>query len=246
VKKTERTTPEPDDADLTRLFAAQTDAPPATLDALILAAARDAVSDRARDPVSSTAANDPSQRAARGPRPAIMGWFAVAATVVLGLSLAPRLLQSPGSALGEQAPAQIQGSPPAQAFEPSSAQVFSPSPSPQQAQNSQFAQRSALTGVQVSRPESAVPGESREAIIQDAQARNYLRKSEAGSQAGISNTYITDEAQVPEDYRKSPETWMKQIRTLVKDGHQAKAEEELDAFRQVHPDHEPGFRVRGQ
>ncbi len=184
----DRPTPDADDQDLTRLFDAQPDRVPEALDTLILTAAKEAVAD--------PAVTGPKRRGT-----AIKSWFAVAATLLLGITLTPLLLQTPESALDRPA-----------------------------------STGSTLEAVatSVSMTDEAARSISR-SLLPDIQAPSGT--------AGMTSSALAQQKRVTEaeEYRRSPISWMEQIRTLMKKKQLARARSEYDLFRKRYPKYAPDF-----
>lgn len=98
-----RPTKEPDDHDIAALFNAQLVTAPDELDTAILAAAKQAVTDA---PTPDTQAD--AMPAIKPLSKATNRWFALAATVVIGISVTPLLLKSPETSLNAPVTAPVE------------------------------------------------------------------------------------------------------------------------------------------
>ena len=207
----DKTTPDADDQDLTRLFDARQDRVPEALDTLILAAAKEAVS----EPVATL-------RKPRGT--AIKGWFAVAATLLLGITITPMLLQAPESALDRTAST---GSS-LKAVEESVSMTAEPAAHLMQDSESDVMDSAAREAAPMSLASPLMPAiqtQSRKAAISSSSVAREKRVSEV------------------EDYRRSAKNWLEHIHVLIDEGQSARAQTEYDLFRKAFPDYAPEFTL---
>lgn len=207
----DKTTPDSDDQDLTRLFDAQRDQAPETLDRFILTAAKQAVA-------------EPSNTVQKRRGTTIKSWFAVAATLLLGITITPLLLQAPESALEHTTSS---GST-LHAVEESISMTAEPSIREMQNSESDGADSVAQDEVPMSMTSPVMPAiqtQSRKAAISNSSVAQEKRFSEA------------------EEYRRSAKNWLEQIRVLMKDGQPARARTEYDLFRKAFPDYAPDFTL---
>ena len=205
------TTPDADDKDLTRLFNTQQDRVPEALDSLILAAAKEAV--------AQPAVTDRKRRGT-----VIKSWFAVAATLLLGISVTPLLLQAPESALDRTAST---GST-LKAVEESVSMTAEPSVRQMRNSESNAADSAAQNEAPMLITSPVMPAiqtQSRKAIISSSSDAQEKRVSET------------------EDYRLSAKNWLEHIRVLIKEEQPAKARSEYDLFRKAFPDYAPDFAL---
>ncbi len=207
----DKTTPAADDQDLTRLFDAQQDRVPEALDRFILTAAKDAVA-------------EPSATVQKRRGTVIKSWFAVAATLLLGITITPLLLQAPESALDRTAST---GST-LKAVEESVSMTAEPAARVMQHSETDVmdsAEREEAPMSMTSPVMPAIQSQSRKAAISSSSVAQEKRVSE------------------PEDYRRSPKNWLEQIRVLMKEGQPAMARTEYDLFRKAFPDYAPDFTL---
>lgn len=207
----DKATPGTGDQDLTRLFDAQQEAVPEALDTLILTAAKDAVAEPA-------VTVQP-----RGGIP-VRGWFAVAATLLLGFTLVPLLLQDPESSL--DAP-QSSGST-REALKESVSMKTEPAvrvmlDSESDTMDSAVWEETSLLVNSPVTPAIQTPG----------------RRSVTNSGTRMQGKRIIDD----EDYRRSPKNWLAQIRVLIEDQQPTRARTEYDLFRKAFPDYAPDFTL---
>ena len=203
-----KTTPDADDQDLTRLFDARQDRVPEALDTLILAAAKEAVA----EPVATV-------RKPRGT--AIKGWFAVAATLLLGITITPMLLQAPESALDRTGSS-------LKAVEESVSMTAEPAARVMQDSESDVMDSAAREAAPMSLASPVMPAiqtQSRKAAISSSSVAQEKRVSEV------------------EDYRRSAKNWLEHIHVLIDEGQSARAQTEYDLFRKAFPDYAPDFTL---
>ncbi len=205
----DKTTPDAEDQDLTRLFDAQQEQVPEALDKLILTAAKEAVA-------------EPAVTGQKRRGTAIKSWFAVAATLLLGITLTPLLLQAPESALDRTAST---GST-LKAVESSVSMTA----------------ESSLHVPQNSESDAA------DSIARDEASRSISRSLLPAIQAPSGTAVMTSNALArqkrvieAEEYRRSPMSWVGQIRTLIKEKQLARARTEYELFRKSYPKFAPDF-----
>ena len=231
----DKTTPEPDDYDLSELFKASNESPPEALNLSILAQAS-----AAHDVVKQPVLAETSKRALNN---SVGRWFAVAATVLLGIAIAPQLLQSPESSLGSTSlnkASTPSGSVPAVTEEGMAAE---------RAVSDEAAVSDELdTSEDVSAPTSSTPRilES-EALRAPASQRSVQEFSPSQS---LSNQPLRQQSQPLEQraggaagdevpiYRESADDWVEHIRWMMDNNLQDDAVDEFRLFRQAHPDYE--------
>ncbi|ASJ75386.1 hypothetical protein [Granulosicoccus antarcticus] len=224
-----------DDRDLVELFDSQQESVPEALDKYILNAAQDAV--------SQTGTTDDRQTGV-----GIKGWFAIAATLLLGVTITPLLLQSPESAL-KSTTSRVTATADAaseSAFEPESAtqsesrylasadreEIVSPAADAPilESPDNQISADSAITHEQAGIV-AASP------MVSAIRAPSPTAKSERGEL--VENRNVPDEPL----YRQSAKDWIKEISRLVDDKNPDKAQTEYDLFRKVYPEYEPDFQL---
>ncbi len=207
----DKITPDADDQDLTRLFDTQQDRVPEALDRFILAAAKDAVA-------------KPSATVQKRRGKVIKGWFAIAATLLLGITITPMLLQAPESALEHTTSS---GST-LQAVEESVSMTAEPNARMMQDSESDSADSVAQDEAPMSMTSPMMPAiqaQSRKAAISSSSAAQEKRVSEV------------------EDYRRSAKNWLEHIHVLIDEGQSARAQTEYDLFRKAFPDYAPDFTL---
>lgn len=205
----DRATPDADDQDLTRLFDAQEERVPQALDDLILTAAKEAV--------AAPAVTGQKRRSQ-----VIRSGLAVAATLLLGITLTPLLLQSPESVLDRAVPT-----------EPMLKVVERPV---------SISAESSLQVLQNSESDAA------NSIVQDETTTFISRSLLPPNQASNGTAMMTSSASArqqrvidAEEYRRSPISWEEQIRTLMNENQLARARTEYHLFRKSYPYFSPGF-----
>ncbi len=207
----DKTTADSDDQDLTRLFDAQQDRVPEALDRFILAAAKDAVEE-----ASTTV------QKRRGT--AIKSWFAVAATLLLGITVTPLLLQAPESALDRTAST---GST-LKAVEESVSMTAEQPVRQMRDSESDTADSAAQNESPMSITSPVMPA------IKAQSRTTVTRSGSLGKEKRVTGD---------EDYRRSAKNWLAHIRVLIKEEQPVKARTEYDLFRKTFPDYAPDFTL---
>ncbi|MFK7855340.1 MAG: hypothetical protein AB8B79_14550 [Granulosicoccus sp.] len=245
-----RPSKEPNDQDIAALFEAQAIEPPESLDNAVLAAAKESVAESSGQmrvpkakPLDKTTHVKTTHR-----------WFALAATVVVGVSVAPLLLKSPESSL--DAPLASVSEEPLE-----SAEVLTDiSPLEQSADNGGAAgDRLLEESESVSNTSSSLATSTRNRAIQerveldagsddDIANASQAAPSSAAAPAGLVSTLTSSKKAFsdlsPNEYRAQPETWKNEIITLESTGDYKKASIEYALFRIQFPDFEPDFKLR--
>jgi len=228
-----RPTREPDDQDIAALFDAQSAAAPDALDARLLEAAKQAVTAASAVSESKPAIRPLSRTSNR--------WFALAATVVVGISVAPLLLKSPESSL--DAP---------MATAPLAEDNFS---------------KGGAAGDLLLEESDTLPVASTEAVpsTADHAALQEAESEAAGEQAVMKTTQslsarslstnaaalrpadaqrVLNETGVDDNYRDDADAWIEEILRLKSVGNKLQVSVEYALFRAKHPDFKPEFTRR--
>lgn len=237
-----------DDHDLAALFAADKNSPPAFLNKTILAAAHEAVTaDDNTAPEQASVFNDaPSPPTGRRWQTS-GGWMAMAASVILAVTVVPLMLRAPDSSLNPGS-ADL---PTMQAVEESmsltsdsdtrapenidadAAPAMMPEAAPSTAPPTPM-----LPAIQLQRRSTF----SDHAATEDEMAGAALTK-EAGIAEDEGSANPADETAPDVSFRDTPQRWLAHIRQLLLDERYDDALAEYQSFRRLHPKHEPDFRV---
>lgn len=225
------------DSDLAELFRAQAEqhsgSPSEALDANILAAARAAIVDTGNktgtgngtygaDATDSTTTRQPPalpQQRSPGYR-----WFAMAATIVIGIAVAPRLLQSPDSGLSNRGMGLVDEP---EEDKPVILETRQQVAVPADTITSETAPSAAAAPFHLVAP-SAAP------VITAIRSKRVTEHA----------VHIANDSQVLEDYRDTPEQWIQRIELLLRSGHRDEAMREYRLFREQYPAYQPDFVIR--
>lgn len=258
-----RPTKEPDDQDIAALFEAQSTEPPESLDKVVLAAAKDSVAEPSKQ-VSAPTAQPLGQSKHR--------WFALAATIVVGVSVAPLLLKSPESSLDaplissseksletaediadtssfEQS-ADNGGAAGDRLLEKSESVSITNESLATSARNSVIQQSVELdlsTDEEISTaPQDALSSATSPDALSSAAAPDALSSTTAltGVVSTLTSLKKSSSDLQPSVYRSQAETWKNEILRLESIGDYKKASIEYDLFRIRFPDFEPDFKLR--
>lgn len=237
---------EPDDHDIAALFDAQPLSLPEELDATILAAAKKVITESPSTAESKFTIKPLSKTTNR--------WFALAATVVVGVSVAPLLLKSPESSLNAPSVVSSVATSSAPAEVIAEKEIAGPAPLIASDDNGDDNGGAAGDLLLEERESLAVSDESVTAdvtakTIQSSTARiaspaASSATSLAASSALMSESDRTLEKTANYDYRNTPDAWVKEILRLESTGNNKQASVEYELFRDKHPDVEPEFKLR--
>ncbi len=250
--------PDGDDQDLAALFNTGDKSPPELLSARILAAAHEAVSaDHANDD-AQVKADEANATVTRLQRWQTSGrWMAMAASVLLAVTLVPVLMRSPDSAMESDAidssrMKAVQESlsmsadsvapaveadlsePQAGAQLQREAAPMSTSPAPVAAPSA-----SMMPAIQARKRSVLADGVGQGGEVQESVEEEVLSESERAIDEDAGS--IERETAVDEGFRDTPQSWVERIRQLEADGRYEDAVVEYEMFRGRYPGFEPGF-----
>lgn len=223
IPRTANSEAEIDDQDIADLFRAQARLgsirPGATLDARVLSAARQALSD---------------SEMPRAPGRTRHRWFALAASVILGITVAPLLIQSPESELstvenrGFEADTALSLTQTSPAADVDVSLTHRPGPP-------------AFSAPELNEQSSSSPGIDRRLVpaAQSAAGQTTSRTATVSFSKvpTVAVTGDTATGAAASDYRETPDDWMAHLRQLQKTGQTELFVMELRLFRQRFPDH---------
>ena len=232
---------EPNDHDIAALFDEQTVSVPDELDATILASAKQAVSETLPAPESKPAIKLLSKTTNR--------WFALAATVVVGISVAPVLLKSPESSLDAPTTAPIELIAESAPLIVSDDNGGAAGDLLLQANDSApVVKNSALITAsnQTMRKKAESEAYSDEEAIRITQSHKKTNASPAASTALFTDAERALLKSATKNYRNTTISWINEIMQLESKGKLKEAAAEYALFREKYPDVKPHFKLRSQ
>jgi hypothetical protein len=236
---------EPDDRDIAALFDAQPVSVPDELDNAILSAATQAITESSPIPDESKPTIKPLSKTSNR-------WFALAATVVVGISVAPMLLKSPESSLDAPSTAPVEMAPVEIMAEPVSIIASDDNGGaagdllPEVSESLPISHESVAAEVNVEalRARSESEAFSNEQVMKTKQSRTAKTASTTASTALISDSERALKKNGNYDYRNTANAWVKEILRLESAGNVKEASAEYALFRDNHPDFNPEFKPR--
>lgn len=253
--------PDDDDQDLAALFNAEDKSPPELLSARILAAAHEAVSaDNAGNdaPVKADEANSTVTRFQRWQTSG--RWMAMAASVLLAVTIVPVLMRSPDSAMESDAidssrmkavqeslslsadsvpPAAVE----AELSEPQAGAQLQREAAPMSSSPTPVATPSAsmVPAIQARKRSALADGVGSADDNQGDVEEEVLSESERAIDEDA--PAMMEKTAADTDFRNTPQSWMEHIRQLQEDERYDDAVVEYEMFRRRYPMHEPDFSV---